>query len=139
MCCSWPGIRRLIYGTLPSWLVTASMAAMILSIIPVVTVGLNHHMTMRNYFPLMRYSPTLRFTVFGAMSYTAFSLLGVVISLRSLARYSQFSEVGVASTQIGLYALLRMMLFGAMCSFVARSVGPFSPFGALLPHPSGAS
>ena len=43
----------------------------------------------------MRYSPTLRFTVFGAMSYTAFSLLGVVISLRSFARYLQFSEVSV--------------------------------------------
>ena len=53
-------------------------------------------MTMRGYFPLMRYSPTLRFTVFGAMSYTAFSLLGVVISLRSFARYVQFTEASVA-------------------------------------------
>src|SRR5438105_12956290 len=103
MCCSWPGIRRLIYGTLPSWLMTASIAAMILSIIPVATVGLNHHMTMRNYFPLMRYSPTLRFTVFGAMSYTAFSLLGTVISLRSFAHFLHFSEVSIAYSHLGLY------------------------------------
>ena len=56
------------------------------------------------YFPLMRYSPTLRFTVFGAMSYTAFSLLRVVISLRSFARYLQFSEVSSAYSHLGLYA-----------------------------------
>src|SRR4029077_1896956 len=90
---SWTGMQRLIDGPFPAWMITASIAAMILCIIPVATVGLNHHMTMRGYFPLMRYSPTLRFTVFGAMSYTAFSLLGVVISLRSFARYLQFSEV----------------------------------------------
>ena len=92
---SWTGMQRLIDGPFPAWMITASIAAMILCIIPVATVGLNHHMTMRGYFPLMRYSPTLRFTVFGAMSYTAFSLLGVVISLRSFARYLQFSEVSV--------------------------------------------
>ena len=66
-------------------MITASIAATILTIIPVATVGLNHHMTMRGYFPLMRYSPTLRFTVFGAIAYTVFSLVGVLISLRSMA------------------------------------------------------
>ena len=84
---SWTGMQRLVDGPFPAWMITASIAAMILCIIPVATVGLNHHMTMRGYFPLMRYSPTLRFTVFGAISYTAFSVLGVIISLRSVARY----------------------------------------------------
>ena len=69
---SWTGMQRLIDGPFPAWMITASIAAAILSIIPVATVGLNHHMTMRGYFPLMRYSPTLRFTVFGAISYSAF-------------------------------------------------------------------
>ena len=40
----------------------------------------------------MRYSPTLRFTVFGAISYTVFSMVGVLISLRSVARYVQFTD-----------------------------------------------
>ena len=44
------------------------------------------------YFPLMRYSPTLRFTVFGAISYTVFSLVGVLISLRSVASYVHFTR-----------------------------------------------
>src|SRR5436305_799295 len=129
---SWTGMQRLVDGPFPAWMITASIAAMILCIIPVATVGLNHHMTMRGYFPLMRYSPTLRFTVFGAMSYTAFSVLGVIISLRSFARYFQFSEVSVAYSHLGLYAFFSMIMFGAMYYIVPRLVGREWRFASLI-------
>jgi cytochrome c oxidase cbb3-type subunit 1 len=89
-------------------------------------------MTMRGYFPLMRYSPTLRFIVFGAMSYTAFSVLGVIISLRSFARYLQFSEVSVAYSHLGLYAFFSMIMFGAMYYIVPRLVGREWRFASLI-------
>src|SRR5256885_7044785 len=57
---SWTGMQRGVDGPFPAWMITASIAATILTIIPVATVGLNHHMTMQGYFPVMRYSPTLR-------------------------------------------------------------------------------
>ncbi len=120
---SWTGMMRLIDGPFPAWMITASIAAMILSIIPVATVGINHHMTVRDHFPLMRYSPTLRFTVFGAMSYTAFSIVGLVISLRSIARIVDFSEVSVGWTYMGLYAFFTMVMFGSMYYIVPRLVG----------------
>src|SRR2546423_8569103 len=96
---------------------------MILTMIPVATVGLNHHMTMQGYFPLMRYSPTLRFTVFGAMSYTVFSLVGILISLRSVARYVNFTEASIAYSHLGLYAFFTMVIFGSMYYIVPRLVG----------------
>src|SRR5438477_903114 len=129
---SWTGMQRLVDGPFPAWMITASIAAMILSMIPVATVGLNHHMTMRGYFPLMRYSPTLRFTVFGAMAYTVFSVLGVVISLRSFARYLQFSEVSVAYSHLALYAFFSMIMFGAMYYIVPRLVGREWRFASLI-------
>jgi cytochrome c oxidase cbb3-type subunit 1 len=104
-------------------MVTASIAATILTIIPVATVGLNHHMTMQGYFPVMRYSPTLRFTVFGAMSYTVFSVVGILISLRSVARYVHLTEANTAYTQLGLYAFFTMVMFGSMYYIVPRLVG----------------
>src|ERR1044071_6507505 len=61
---------------------------------------------MQGYFPLLRYSPTLRFTVFGAMSYTVFSVIGVLISLRSVASYVNFTQVSIAYSHLGLYAFL---------------------------------
>src|SRR3989440_8603617 len=120
---SWTGMQRLVDGPFPAWMITASIAATILTIIPVATVGLNHHMTMKGYFPVMRYSPTLRFTVFGAMSYTVFSVVGILISLRSTARYLHFSQATVAYSQMGLYAFFTMIMFGSMYYIIPRLVG----------------
>ena len=120
---SWTGMQRLVDGPFPAWMITASIAATILTIIPVATVGLNHHMTMQGYFPVMRYSPTLRFTVFGAMAYTIFSLVGVLISLRSTARYLHFTVASLGYSQLGLYAFFTMIMFGSMYYIVPRLVG----------------
>ena len=129
---SWTGMQRLVDGPFPAWMITASIAATILTTIPVATVGLNHHMTMRGHFPLMRYSPTLRFTVFGAISYTVFSAVGVVISLRSMARIVQFTEVSVAYTHLGLYAFYTMVIFGSMYYIVPRLVGREWRYASLI-------
>jgi cytochrome c oxidase cbb3-type subunit 1 len=120
---SWTGMQRLVDGPFPAWMITVSIAATILTIIPVATVGLNHHMTMRGYFPVMRYSPTLRFTVFGAMAYTVFSVVGILISLRSVARYLHFTEASIAYSHLGLYAFFTMVMFGSMYYIVPRLVG----------------
>ena len=129
---SWTGMQRLVDGPFPAWMITASIAATILTIIPVATVGLNHHMTMRGYFGLMRYSPTLRFTVFGAISYTVFSLVGVLISLRSVARYVHFTEASVAYSHMGLYAFFTMVMFGSMYYIVPRLVGREWRYASLI-------
>jgi cytochrome c oxidase cbb3-type subunit 1 len=129
---SWTGMMRLIDGPFPAWMITASIAAMILTLIPVATVGMNHHMTMRDHFPLMRYSPTLRFTVFGAITYTVFSVIGVVISLRSIARYVQFSETSTGWTYMGLYAFFSMIAFGSMYYIIPRLVGREWRYASLI-------
>jgi cytochrome c oxidase cbb3-type subunit I len=119
---SWTGMQRMVGGPFPAWVVTVSIAATILTVIPVATVGLNHHMTMQGYFPVMRYSPTLRFTVFGAMSYTVFSAVGILMSFRSIARYVHFSQVTIAYSHLGLYAFFTMVMFGSMYYIVPRLV-----------------
>jgi cytochrome c oxidase cbb3-type subunit 1 len=129
---SWIGMQRLVDGPFPAWMITASIAATILAMIPVATVGLNHHMTMQGYFPLMRYSPTLRFTVFGAMSYTVFSVVGVLISLRSVARYVHFTEASIAYSHLGLYAFFTMVIFGSMYYIVPRLVGREWRYASLI-------
>jgi cytochrome c oxidase cbb3-type subunit 1 len=129
---SWTGMQRMVDGPFPAWMITASIAATILTIIPVATVGLNHHMTMQGHFPLLRYSPTLRFTVFGAISYTVFSALGVILSLRSVSRYLDFSQASIAYSHIGLYAFVTMILFGSMYYIVPRLVGREWRYASLI-------
>ena len=125
-------MQHVIDGPFPAWMVTASIAAAILTIIPVATVGLNHHMTMIGNFQLMRYSPTLRFTVFGAMSYTVFSAVGILISLRSVARYLNFTQASVAFSHMGLYAFYSMIIFGSMYYIVPRLVGREWRYASLI-------
>src|SRR5438046_10523529 len=112
-------MQRLVDGPFPAWMITASIAATILTIIPVATVGLNHHMTMQGYFPVMRYSPTLRFTVFGAMSYTVFSVVGILISLRSTARYLHFSQASIAYSHLGLYVFFTIFMYVCLSFIVS--------------------
>lgn len=129
---SWTGMQRLVGGPFPAWLITASIAATILTIIPVATVGVNHHMTMQGNFNLMRYSPTLRFTVFGAISYTVFSGLGVFLSLRSTARYFAFTVASEGYTMVGLYAFYTMVIFGSMYYIMPRLVGREWRYSSLI-------
>src|SRR5258707_4254588 len=120
---SWTGMTRLVDGPFPAWMITASIAATILTMIPVATVGLNHHLTMQGYFPLLRYSPTLRFTVFGAMSYTVFSVIGVLISFRSVASYVDFNHGRVAYSHLCLYWVFTVTLVGSLYYTVPPLVG----------------
>jgi len=80
----------------------------------------------------MRYSPTLRFTVFGAIAYTAFSIVGVLISLRSMARIVHFTEAGMGYTYMGLYAFFAMVIFGSMYYIVPRLVGREWRYASLI-------
>jgi cytochrome c oxidase cbb3-type subunit 1 len=57
------------------------------------------------------------------MSYTLFSALGVLISLRSVARYLNFSQANIAYSHLGLYAFFSMVIFGSMYYIVPRLVG----------------
>jgi len=129
---SWNGIHHLIYGPLPAWLQTASIVASVMMIIPVTTVAINHHLTMKGSFGALRYSPTLRFIVFGAMCYTLVSLQGISMAFRTINKASHFTHLTVAHAHLGLYAFFTMVMFGAMYYIVPRLVNWEWPCAKLI-------
>src|SRR5204863_4667839 len=76
--------------------------------------------------------PTVPFIVFGAMSYPVFSLVGVVISLRSVSGYVNFTQTSIAYSHLGLYAFFTMVIFGAMYYIVPRLVGREWRYASLI-------
>ncbi len=114
---NWNGFHHLIGSPLPTWFVTISIAASVMMVIPVVVVAINHHMTVVGSFKAVSYSPTLRFVVFAAMSYTLVSLQGSTQALRSVNEVIHFTHFVVAHAHIGMYAFVTMMLFGA-CYYI---------------------
>ncbi len=120
---NWAGAHHLVGGPVPAWLVTVSAVSSMMMFIPVGTTALNHHMTMKGHFGALRYSPTLRFIVFGAMAYTVVSFQGSLLSVRIFNEPTHFTHHTVAHAHLGMYGFYTMVLFGSMYYIVPRLTG----------------
>ena len=129
---SWNGMHHLIGGPFPAWMVSASVVASIMMFIPVITTAINHHMTVRGNFGALKWSPTLRFTVFGAMCYTLASLQGISMAIPSLNKITHFTHYTVGHSHLGLYAFFTMIMFGSMYYIMPRVVGWEWPSARLI-------
>ncbi|MBV9642098.1 MAG: cbb3-type cytochrome c oxidase subunit I [Verrucomicrobia bacterium] len=116
----WTGMTHLIGGPLPVWMITASIVAKVLMLIPVLAVAANFHRTMESDYGGLRDNLPFRFVVIGAMVYTAYSIEGSIISIRSVAQVTQFTLVTAGHTQLGLLGFCSMVLFGAVYYIVPR-------------------
>ncbi len=129
---NWAGTHHLIGGPLPVWLTTVGTVASMMMFIPVVTVAINHHMTMVGHFQKLKYSPTLRFIVFGAMSYTLVSVQGSLMALRTVNETTHFTHYTVAHAHLGMYAFFTMAMFGSIYYLVPRLLGREWPSATLI-------
>lgn len=117
---NWNGFHHLVGGPFPAWMITISIVASVMMIIPVVSTAINHHFTMVGHFGKLKYSPTLRFIVFGAVSYTISSLQGVASSVRWFSEVAHFTHHTVAHAHWGMYAFFTMTMFGSMYYILPR-------------------
>ena len=120
---NWAGTHHLIGGPLPAWLISVGIVGSVMMFVPVLAVAVNHHMTMVGNFARLRSSPTLRFTVFGAMAYTLVSVQGSLTALRSVNRVTHFTHYTVAHAHLGVYAFYTMIMFGAYYYVMPRLCG----------------
>ena len=128
----WTGMNHLIGGPIPAWMISAGVVASVMMVIPVATVAINHHMTMRGQFDALRWSPTLRFTVFGAVCYLATSLQGILMAIPSWNNITHFTDYTIGHAHLGLYGFFSMMMFGAIYYIVPRLVGREWPSATMI-------
>ena len=126
------GMHHLVGGPLPTWMITTSIVASVLMFIPVVATAINLHMTVVGRFGALRYSPTLRFVVLGAMGYTAVSLQGSFTALREVNRVTHFTHWTIAHSHVGVYGFVTFIMFGAMYYVIPRLVGHEWPSASLI-------
>lgn len=126
------GMHHLIGGPVPTWMITTSIVASVMMVIPVVAVGVNHHLTVVGRFGALRYSPTLRFVVLGAMGYTAVSLQGMFTALRGVNRITHFTHWTIAHAHVGVYAFVTFVMFGSIYYIMPRLVRHEWPSAGLI-------
>jgi cytochrome c oxidase cbb3-type subunit 1 len=91
--------------------------------IPVIAVAINHHMTMLGHFHRLKYSPALRFTVFGAIAYTWVSAQGAIQALKDFSEVTHFTHYTVAHAHLGAYGFMTMIFFGLFYYMIPRLTG----------------
>jgi cytochrome c oxidase cbb3-type subunit 1 len=126
------GGHHLIGGPVPTWLITLSIVQSMMMFVPVFAVAVNQHMTVVGHFRALRYSPTLRFVVLGAMLYTLVSLQGSIEALRSVNTITHFTHFTVAHAHLGLYGFFAMVMFGSIYFIMPRVLGREWPSAALI-------
>lgn len=117
------GMVRLSGGPIPAWLVTLSISASIMMLVPIACVAANLLITMKGNYNMVYHSPTIRFVLFGAIAFTVGSVLSVFASLRSFDRIIHFTQFTSAQEQTMLYAFFTMVMFGSMYYITPRLVG----------------
>ncbi len=126
------GGHHLIGGPVPGWLTTLSIVQSMMMIIPVLAFTINQAMTMQGQAHLARYSPTLRFMMFGGLMYTLSSVQGSLESLRAVNVVTHFTHFTVAHAHLGMYAFVSMVLFGAVYFMLPRVLDWEWPYPRLI-------
>lgn len=114
---------RLSGGPIPAWLVTLSVAASILMLVPVATVLANMVSTLRGKTGMVAYSPTVRFTAFGLAGFALASLLFFLSGFRGFDKIVHFTLFGSGCRLLLVYSFFSMVMFGAIYYIVPRLVG----------------
>lgn len=129
---NWAGVHHLVGGPIPAWLISAGIVASIMMVIPVFVTAINHHFTVIGKFKQVWLSPTLRFTVFGAMSYALSSLIGSAMALREVNEVTHFTHFTVGHAHHGAYAFFTMTMFGAIYYMMPRMINREWPSAGLI-------
>ncbi|MGC6455810.1 MAG: cbb3-type cytochrome c oxidase subunit I [Coraliomargaritaceae bacterium] len=129
---NWAGIHHLIGGPVPVWLVSAGIVASIMMVVPVVVVGINHHLSVVGLHKEGWRSPTIRFVVFGAVNYTLVSLIGSAMSLRDVNLITHFTHFTVGHAHHGVYAFFTMIMFGGIYYMMPRMLHREWPSAKLI-------
>ena len=126
------GGHHLIGGPVPGWLTTLSIVQSVMMVIPVVAFSINMGTTMKGRMHLARYSPTLRFMMFGGLMYLASSLQGSYEALRSVNQVTHFTHYTVGHAHLGAYGFVTMVLFGAVYFMMPRVLNWEWPYPRLI-------
>jgi cytochrome c oxidase cbb3-type subunit 1 len=114
----WGGIPA--GAPLPAWMPSLSTVLGALTIVPLLAVALNCHLTLAGNYSKLRANLPLRFIVFGLAAFLLTNLLNVVGSLYFVSEITRFTWFTAAQKQLGLYGFFAMTMFGAIYYIVPR-------------------
>jgi cytochrome c oxidase cbb3-type subunit 1 len=129
---NWTGLNQLVGGPIPAWLVSTSVAANILLILPLIGIALNWRHTLAGDTELVKRTPVLKFAVAGGGFFLLASLLGIVLSTRSVAAITQLTYAWGAYRMFFIVGFFALAGFAVIYYVMPRLVNQPWPSEALV-------
>jgi cytochrome c oxidase cbb3-type subunit 1 len=129
---TWCGMPQ--GAPVPAWLPTISSFAALMTLVPVLIVGIIMWKTLCGGEKCTVHGGPYCFIRFGLVSFLLSSLMFIPMACPHFSLISQFTWFGVAQTQLHLYGFFAMTMFGAIYHLLPRVVGfewPFPKFARL--------
>ena len=119
----WSGAYGLIGGPLPTWLVSFSIAASVLTLLPLFAILTNFKNTLAGRYASLKHVPSLRFVTVGVWCFLTAGIAGALTGFRSINSVIHFTLVADAAGQLVIYGFVSLTLFGAIYYITSRLLG----------------
>lgn len=129
---SWSGMVHLIGGPIPAWMITISIVANTLTVVPLLAILRNFTGSAPRADDAAPRSPALSFALLSVYAFFSAGVLKAVTGFRWLAEVTHFSEVTAAQETLFLYGFLTLSLFAAFYHLLPRLTGREWPSSDLI-------
>jgi cytochrome c oxidase cbb3-type subunit 1 len=130
----WSVVHHLEGGPVPMWIPAIGTVMSIAMIFPIAVASTNFHATAFKDINVVWNSLPLRFVIFGTLSYTISSYIGVVFSLPAVAKLTQFSIINEFHFNQRVYGFFSMIVFGMVYYMLPMITGKEIAKGAKSFH-----
>lgn len=119
----WSVVHHLEGGPVPMWVPAIGTVMSIAMVFPIAVASTNFHSTaFQDISRVWNYLP-LRFVIFGTLSYTISSYIGVIFSLPAVAKLTQFSIINEFHFNQRVYGFFSMIIFGIVYHILPQVTG----------------
>ena len=119
----WSVVHHLEGGPVPLWIPAIGTVMSIAMIFPIAVASTNFHATAFKDIAKVWDSLPLRFVIFGTLSYTISSYIGVIFSLPAVAKLTQFSIINEFHFNQRVYGFFSMIIFGIVYHMLPKITG----------------
>ncbi len=119
----WSVVHHLEGGPVPMWIPAIGTVMSIAMIFPIAVASTNFHATAFKDIGKVWNNLPLRFVIFGTLSYTISSYIGVIFSLPAVAKLTQFSIINEFHFNQRVYGFFSMIVFGIVYHMLPKITG----------------
>ena len=126
------GLTRYSGGPFPAWMTSLSVVAEVLTVVPVVAVGLNLVGVWRGQAAAVKASPPLWFATAALVAFLIAGVLAALNALPSISRVTHFTLVTPALELLNLQGMVALALLGALYFLIPHLAGGAWPLRGLV-------